>query len=134
MGEHDRIRDPDLRAAKVTYCTGARCPDKLPGSILAYTRPGPGRILVMADSFGDEIGANFTEYAGRVWLLRMNVAIGEPPGLLAATALRTFQPDAIVIVYHDDGALALDAGSQASFASLLAILRNQSLPSASASP
>ena len=120
MGEHDRIRDPDLRAGGVTYCTGARCPDKLPGSILAYTRtqPAPGRILVMADSFGDESGANFIEYAGRVWLLRMNVAIGEPAGLLAATALRTFKPDAIVIIYHDGSALALDAGSQASLAAL----------------
>jgi hypothetical protein len=136
MGEHDRIRDPDLRAGKVTFCIGARCPDKLPGSILDYTRtvPAPGRILVMADSFGDEIGADFIEYVGRVWLLRMNVAIGEPAGLLAATALRTFKPDAIVIVYHDAGTLVLDPGSQASFAALLAILRNQPLPSASASP
>ncbi|MEJ1977429.1 MAG: hypothetical protein WDN49_16340 [Acetobacteraceae bacterium] len=65
MGEHSRIREPYLHAAGVEVCAGARCADKLPEAIVRYTRPGPGRILVLADSFGDEIGGNFTEYAAK---------------------------------------------------------------------
>jgi hypothetical protein len=134
MGAHSRIRNPYMAGAKVLQCQGARCPDPLPAPIISFTRPGPGRILVLADSFGDEIGGDFVEYASKVWLLRMNVAIGMPLAPLAEKALGQFRPDAIIIVYHDDGALALDGGSQASLAGLLNLLRNQALPIRSASP
>ncbi len=134
LGVHSLLREPYLRGSGVTQCDSARCPDPLPASIVNFRRPGPGRLLVLADSFGDEIAGNFTEYVGQVWLVQMNVAFAQPPAPLADRILRQFRPDAIVIVYHDDGALALDGGSQASLAALLTLLRNQPLPSASASP
>ena len=81
----------------------------------------------MADSFGDEIGGDFAEFAGTVWLLRMNLAVGSPPDALAA-ALRGFGPDAVVALYHDAGALALDGASQNSLALAARLLGDVGLP------
>ena len=78
---------------------------------------------MIADSFGDAIGADFTEFAGQVWLLRMNLALHSPPAPIAALAIAGFRPDAIVIVYHDAGALALDEASRLSLAATTAILQ-----------
>ncbi len=134
MGAHSRIREPFLRAAGVAECTGARCADPLPEPIVAYSRPGPGRILVLGDSFGEALGPALSEYAGLVWLVRMDAVITGPPDPALAARLRAFRPDAIVIVYHDDGALALDVPSQASLAAVQALLRNQPLRQATVSP
>ena len=126
VGLHDRIGTPDLRAAGVSQCWGTRCNPAIPESIVAFTRPGPGRMLVIADSFGDEIGGDFSEYAGQVWLVRMNLAVETPDAV--ATALRSFHPDAIVVVYHDAGALALDLPSQNSLALTARLLGDVGLP------
>ena len=122
IGAHDRIREPTL--AGIAVCEGGRrCPAAPDPAITTYTRPGAGRILVIADSFGDAIGASFIEFGGQVWLLRMNLALHTPPAALAAVAIAGFRPDAIVIVYHDAGALALDEASRLSLAAATAILR-----------
>ncbi len=134
MGAHSRIREPFLHGAGVAECAGARCAETLPDPIVAYSRPGPGRILVLGDSFGDELGQAFSEYAGLVWLVRMDLVVTEPPDPAVAARVRAFHPDAIVIVYHDDGALALDAASQISLAAVQALLANQSLRQATVSP
>ena len=131
-GIHDRIGTPDLRRAGVSQCWGTRCHPAIPEAIVAFTRPGPGRILVVADSFGDEIGGDFSEFAGLVWLVRMNLAVETPADI--AAAVRSFHPDAVVVVYHDAGALALDASSQASLALAAHLLGDAGLPSPHAGP
>ena len=122
IGVQSRIRTPSLAGFDV--CEGGRrCPAAPDPSIATYTRAAPGRVLVMADSFGDEMGGDFTEFAGKVWLLRMNLGLARPPAVLARLAIRDFAPQAIVIVYHDAGALALDAPSRLSLEAATAILR-----------
>ena len=127
LGLHDRIGTPDLRRAGVAQCAGARCSPGLPESVVAFTHPGPGRLLLIADSFGDEIGGDFAEFAGTVWLVRMNLVLVTPPGPLA-TALRGFDPDSVIVAYHDAGALALDGASQASLAAAAKLLADVGLP------
>ncbi len=124
---HDRIGTPNLRSAGVSQCEGERCTPALPEAIVAFTHPGPGRLLLLADSFGDEIGGDFAEYAGTVWLVRMNVALVTPAGPIA-TAISGFHPDAIVVAYHDAGALALDPASQTSLAIAARLLADAGLP------
>jgi hypothetical protein len=124
MGLHDRIGTPFLKPAGVTQCTGPACDPPAPADVVVFRRPGPGRLLVIGDSFADEIGGDFSEYAGTVWLVRMNLALANPP------ALGGLHPDAIVAVYHDAGALALDPGSQASLALAARLVGEAGLPSA----
>ncbi len=123
-GLEDRIGTPFLKAAGVTQCAGAGCRPPVPDDVVAYHRSGPGRILVIGDSFADEVAGDFAEYAGTVWLVRMNLAMARPPDL---SALR---PDAIVAVYHDFGAMGLDAASQASLAATARLLGELGLPAA----
>ena len=133
LGLHDRIGTPDLRAAGVAQCGGARCTPPVPEAVIAFTQPGPGRLLLIADSFGDEIGGDFSEYAGQVWLVRMNLALVTPAPPLAA-AIRAFRPDAVVVLYHDAGALALDPASQASLALAARLLADAGLPPPATAP
>lgn len=133
LGLHDRIGTPDLRAAGVAQCDGARCQPAMPAAIATFVRPGPGRILVVADSFGDELAGDFSEYAGQVWLVRMNLAVDTQPVPLAPL-LHRFAPDALVVAYHDAGALALDPASQASLARVATLLTEAGLPHPSAAP
>ncbi len=132
MGVHDRIQTPNLKAASVAQCTGEGCHPPIPAAIVAFTRPGPGRLLVIADSFGDEIGGDFSEFAGTTWLVRMNLAL-EAPGPVSQ-AIERFHPDAIVVIYHDAGALALDAPAQSSLALTAQFLRDLRLPTTRQSP
>jgi hypothetical protein len=133
LGLHDRIGTPDLRAAGVKQCDGARCQPAMPRGVVSFNRPGPGRILIIADSFGDEMAGDFSEYAGQVRLVQMNLALSAPPGLLAPT-LHAFRPTALVVLYHDAGALALDGASQASLALAANLIVDADLPRASAAP
>ena len=133
VGLHDRIGTPDLRRAGVAQCGGARCSPALPDAIVAFTHPGAGRLLLLADSFGDEIGGDFAEFAGTVWLVRMNVALVDPAPPIAA-AIRGFHPDAVIVAYHDAGALALDAASQTSLAIAARLLGDVGLPPRRAAP
>ena len=133
LGLHDRIGTPDLRAAGVSQCAAARCTPAVPDAVVAFTHPGPGRLLLVADSFGDEIGGDFSEVAGQVWLVRMNLALVTPTPPLAA-ALQSFHPDAVVVLYHDAGALALDPPSQASLALAARLLADAGLPPPPAAP
>lgn len=112
---YDEVRAPNLRAAGVAQCAGSRCVPALPDAIELFSRPGPGRILVFADSFGDAIAGDWSEYAGQVWHVRMNLALASPEPALAA-ALHEVHPDAVIVVYHDFAALALDGASKASLA------------------
>ncbi len=133
LGLHDRIGTPDLRTAGVAQCDGARCRPPLPSALVAFARPGTGRILVIADSFGDEMAGDFSEYAAQVWLLRMNIALETPP-ILLTPLLHRFAPDAVIVAYHDAGALALDPASQASLALVASLLPDAGLSHPSAAP
>ena len=125
LGLHDRIGTPDLRAAGVKQCD-QRCQPPPPAGVVTYTHPGAGRLLVLADSFGDELAGNFSEFAGQVWLVRMNLAMLDPPAPLAA-AIHAFQPSGVIVAYHDAGALALDPASQGSLAAVATLLTDADL-------
>ncbi len=104
LGLHDRIGTPNLRAAGVAQCDGGRCQPPLPAAIVAFVRPGPGRILVIADSFGDEMAGDFSRIC-RPGLARADECGPVTPPACLPT-LRGFQPDAVIVAYHDAGALA----------------------------
>ena len=115
MGASDPIREPDVRAVGIRSCAGAGCGpiDGLtPGAESAlerYTRPEPGpRLLIVADSFGDEISRNFLEQFGEVWRVATNslagVTLADRRSLAAALKAR-FQGERVLFVYHDAAAL-----------------------------
>jgi hypothetical protein len=115
MGASDRIREPDVRAVGVRSCVGAACGpiDGLPpGATFAlerYTRPEPGpTLLIVADSFGDEISRNFLEQFGEVWHVMTNNLSALSPAdrqALAAFLATRFQGQKLLFVYHDAAAL-----------------------------
>lgn len=115
MGASDPIREPDVRAVGIRNCAGAGCGpiDGLsPGAEMAlerYTRPTPGpRLLIVADSFGDEISRNFLEQFGEVWRIATNNLAGLTPAdrqNLADTLKARFQGERVLYVYHDAAAL-----------------------------
>ncbi len=109
------IDEPVVREIGLRTCVAAACAAAtgLPPSLLAplevYRRDGPGgRLLVVGDLFGDEIGRDFTEYFAEIWLLHLNlmpaVPLAERPALTTALLAR-FAPPHILVVYHDAGAL-----------------------------
>ncbi len=129
LGLSDHVSSADLRGAGIAQCSGRFCRPALPDALDAITRAGthPGRLLLIADSFGEDLAANFSEFAGQVWFVRMNTALAAPEAPLAA-ALAGFHPDAVVVAYHDAGALALDGASQASLALAARLLADAALP------
>jgi hypothetical protein len=115
MGASDSIREPDVRTVGIRSCTGSGCgpiEGLSPGAESAlerYRRPDPGpRLLIVADSFGDEISRNFLEQFGEVWRVATNNLAGLSPAdrRNLADALRTrFQGERVLYVYHDAAAL-----------------------------
>ena len=74
-----------------------------------------------------------SEFAGQVRLVRMNFALATPRDVLGA-ALAGYGPSAIIILYHDAAALALDGASQASLALAAKLLADAALPSPAPGP
>ena len=115
MGASDPIREPDVRAVGIRNCTGTGCGSiegLTPGAEFAlerYTRPTPGpRLLIVADSFGDEISRNFLEQFGEVWRVVTNNLAALAPAdrrLLADTLRARFQGERVLYIYHDAAAL-----------------------------
>ena len=115
MGASDPIREPDTRAVGIRNCTGVGCGpiDGLtPGAEFAlerYTRPEPGpRLLIVADSFGDEISRNFLEQFGEVWRVAANNLAALSPDdrrVLADTLSARFEGERVLYIYHDAAAL-----------------------------
>jgi 4-hydroxy-L-threonine phosphate dehydrogenase PdxA len=66
-------------------------------------------------------------------MVRMNILL-EMPADTVVKALRDIHPDAIVVVYHDAGALALDAASRSSLAITARLLADVGLPPSSVDP
>ncbi len=132
LGLHDRIGTPDLRAPgwRNAAAPGAarRCPTRSSRSPV----PGPGRLLVIADSFGDEIGGDFSRVCRTGLAGADEPGAGHPSPPIAAAI--GFHPDAVIVAYHDAGALALDAASQASLALAARLLGDAGLPAPAAHP
>ena len=115
MAASDPIREPDVRAVGIHTCSGVACGpiDGLtPGAEFAlerYTRPEPGpRLLIVADSFGDEIARNFLEQFGEVWHIATNSLGRLTPAdrqVLADTLRARFRGERLLYVYHDAAAL-----------------------------
>jgi hypothetical protein len=115
MAASDRIREPDVRAVGVRSCAGVACGpiDGLPSgaerALERYARPEPGpRLLIVADSFGDEISRNFLEQFGEVWRVNTNYlsALSAADRRALANFLRTrFAGQKLLYVYHDAAAL-----------------------------
>jgi hypothetical protein len=115
MGASDPIREPDVRAAGVKSCSGTACgpiEGLTPGAEFAlqrYTRPEPGpRLLIVADSFGDEIARNFLEQFGEVWHVATNNLKALSPAdrrVLSAVLLARFKGERVLYVYHDAAGL-----------------------------
>ncbi|MDB5363640.1 MAG: hypothetical protein JWO51_4937 [Rhodospirillales bacterium] len=115
MGASDAIREPDARAVGIRTCEGAACGpiDGLtPGAefvLERYTRPEPGpRLLIIADSFGDEISRNFLEQFGEVWRVVTNNLPALSPTdrrVLADELKARFQGERVLYIYHDAAAL-----------------------------
>jgi hypothetical protein len=115
LGLHDRILKPDLRRAGIAVCWAERC-GALPGLPLAvseaigrYRRPGApaGRLVIIADSYGEEIAPDFVEYFGEVLHIRTNLTpklSAQDRAALIHYALKDYHPDRVLLLYHD-GAL-----------------------------
>ena len=102
------INEANTRAAGVRSCVGRACGPIGGHDIPAleiYRRPAPGEaLLVIADSFGDEIARTFTEQFGAVWLPRANTLANEPPAVAAAMLAATLAalPTArVLVIVHD---------------------------------
>lgn len=115
MAAGDPIREPDVRAVGIRNCTGVACgpiPGLTPGAEFAlerYWRPEPGpRLLIVADSFGDEIARNFLEQFGEVWRVVTNNLTALSPAdrrVLADDLGARFRGERVLYIYHDAAAL-----------------------------
>ena len=115
IGESTSIKEPDVRAAGVRTCPNVRCgpvagvPDTAATAVERYFRAGEGPpMLIIADSFGDEIGRDFTEYSPEVWLLSTNslrALSGYDRAALMQVVLARFRGQRAVLVYHDQQVL-----------------------------
>ena len=86
----------------------AGIPDAAAFVIARYERPGDGRLLVVADSFGDEIGHDFVEYFAEVWMVHINTwdSLSPVDRVTRATALlQRFAGGRVLYVVHDAGVL-----------------------------
>jgi hypothetical protein len=52
----------------------------------------------------------------------MNIALNDPADRVAKIALQDFKPDEIIVIYHDAGALAVNAAARISLKAATAIL------------
>ena len=109
------INEPNVRAAGVRTCPNVRCgaiagvPATAAIAIERYFRAGDGPpMLIIADSFGDEIGRDFAEYSPEVWLLSTNtvreLSESDRAALMRAVLAR-FHGQRVVFVYHDQQVL-----------------------------
>ena len=114
LGLTDMIDEPQLAAAGVHECWLNRCRlDGVPAEALqaesAYWRPGDGQLLIISDSFGDEIGPDFVEQFGDVWMVSINFTRSMQVAdrkVLAAGLLKKFRNGRVLFVVHDFGTVA----------------------------
>ena len=111
MALSDTVREPQVKAVGTRDCVAAACATEaglLPGAARAiehYYRPGAGpELLVIADSFGDEIERDFIEQFASVWIVHTNVWDGLMPqdrAALASWIECRFHGRHVLLIYHD---------------------------------
>ena len=115
-GIENRLSLPDFEAAGIHVCRDSDCfPDLGPiGGILSnathYTRDGgtPRRLLILSDSFGDGIAGFFAEGFTEVRHFSTNNYDRLDAGQRARFAQaiwQDYQPDQLLLLYHDGSAL-----------------------------
>lgn len=110
-GLSDMIDAPQRRPAGMRTCHAAACavaglPPGAAAPLEIHTRPGTGRLLVIANSFGDEIAPDFTEYFSEVWHVSLTVTPGMSAAdrsALAAVLNAEFRGSRVLLVLHDLG-------------------------------
>jgi len=76
------------------------------GALTGYTRPGKGQLLIITDSFGDEIAPNFIQEFAEVWLVHTTISKAMPlaPRLALSRWLhQRFQNACVLLVTHNMG-------------------------------
>lgn len=116
MGLSDSIREPQVRMIGLTDCVMQACANEAglsPGAARAlehYRRPGAGpELVIIADSFGDEIARDFAEQFADIWLVHTNISDELPAGDQAAIAgwiQGRFRGRHMLLVYHDMAAVS----------------------------
>ena len=108
----NHVPAPDFGMAGVSFCSGAACDPAANSRVIApldrYKRPQPGgkRLLIIADSFGDNIAGDFIEYFGEVWHVHYNLLSPLTRAELDSLhdlMFRDFHPDQVLFISHDFG-------------------------------
>jgi hypothetical protein len=113
LGLSDMVEEPQTAAAGVwscwmTACAGAAgLPPEAALALTGYRRPGTGRLLIVGDSFTDDIVPAFIESFAEVWCVhtnttqQMSLAARQT---LAAWLQERFRGGRLLLVLHDMGA------------------------------
>ncbi len=110
-GMTDMIDAPQRRPAGVRTCRATECgvpglPPDAAAPLEIHRRPGPGIVLVIGDSFGDEIAPDFVEQFGEVWHVQINLLRGmnhASQRSLGAVLRAKFRGERVLVVVHDLG-------------------------------
>lgn len=111
LGLTDPVDEPQLHAVDVWDCWYGTC--QITGlqtdavrPLRSYRRPGKGRLLIISDSFGEEIAPDFLQFFAEVWLVNTNLSRTMSPAaraVLAGWVDRYFRPGRVLLVFHDFG-------------------------------
>jgi hypothetical protein len=112
LGLSDMIEEPQLRAAGAWdcwfgACIGAGPPAEAVPLLTGYARPGKGRLLIVGDSFSDDIAPNFIQEFAEVWVVHTYVSRAMTPSAHAALSAwlhQHFRNGRVLLVVHDWGA------------------------------
>ncbi|HLG87702.1 MAG TPA: hypothetical protein VKZ79_10965 [Alphaproteobacteria bacterium] len=106
----NRIPWPDPGMAGVFSCFGAECDPKADPHVIApldrFRTPNPNgrRLLLLGDSFADNVAGNFTEYFGEVWHIHFNLLAPLTRGeldQLIEMAFKQYRPDQVLYICND---------------------------------
>jgi hypothetical protein len=109
LGLSDMVDEPQSRQAGVRECWSVKCeiaelPEEARLPLTISARAGEGRLLIIADSFGDDIAPDFSEYFAEVWTVHTNYSRTISPAsrkLLATELRQRFQGDRLLLIAHD---------------------------------
>lgn len=109
----DSVDEVQLRAAGVWECwsdgcNGAGPPAGALQSLTGYARPGKGRLLIVADSFGDEISPDFLQEFAEVWVVHTNDSRAMSPdakAALSAWVRQHFRGEHVLLIVNELGVI-----------------------------
>lgn len=114
----NRIAVPNYAGAGVEACRGASCLPELGGiaatliDVSRYRSKATGgrKLLLVSDSFGAYVAGYFSQFYSEVWHVSTNHASRLSQSELEqmrGTVLESYQPDDILFLYHDPGAITM---------------------------